>query len=751
MAKRWIGTVLVVAVVAHIGIFAPLPALIQALATLVVAGLLPGAILIEALVGQSNSPPDPLERLLYSIAAAYAVLVAVMLLVSYLPGGPTLLQTLLAFDALSVVLLAWVWWQGRTARQGDSAWSFDVDRRWFWAGLIVLLFIGGLLRLSSLDYTDFQGDEARAALRAAAVLQGYEDVLFLHKKGPTEILLPTVLYPVMGRLTEATARLPFALANLAGLMALFVLGWRLFNPLAGWLAALFLAIDGYFVGFAHIVQYQSVVFFTSILAVLVLYRLTVKPVAPARYLSLAAILLATGIHSHYEGVLAALPAAFLLGMLWWRNRGKWRELLGATLIAAVVGAALLAIFYAPYILNPRFAATYQYLTDRRIGGSPPYNNLVDVFVRTTLYSTTLYVLALIGLTAAATIRVFRQSLPRGLYLLLAAGTILLTVVTFLRPEWLMVGEKDWIVVPVTVLFGAVLFMPRLSMERRAIWIWFTVVMIVAIFLTEKPRTHVYTFFMPWALLAGDELAQLWQWLPRRIGLRMAAVAGVALAAVVSLYFGYYAYRFFVSQDEVMLNYDQLEPPGYWTVYDEPDDKARFGFPLNNGWKVIGELYRTGVLAGNFETNEKEAWVPAWYTRGVDRCRRDANWFFEIRNLEPWSFEDFMAMEHYLRQGFEKWGRVQVNGRDKMIIYQRTGEHLEYPTQTPNQGLQVFRYEDYVDAFDAHALPNLPLTYPSVDPPITNPLHVNFGNLIWLEGYDIQYEQPLQPGDNIRLT
>lgn len=48
------------------------------------------------------------------------------------------------------------------------------------------------------------------------------------------------------------------------------------------------------------------------LAVLVLYRLYVKPAAMANYLTLAAILLSTGILSHYEGVLAALPAAMLL-------------------------------------------------------------------------------------------------------------------------------------------------------------------------------------------------------------------------------------------------------------------------------------------------------------------------------------------------------------------------------------------------------------------------------------------------------
>ena len=167
--------------------------------------------------------------------------------------------------------------------------------------------------------------------------------------------------------------------------------------------------------------------------------------------------------------------------------------------------------------------------------------------------------------------------------------------------------------------------------------------------------------------------------------------------------------------------------------------------------MIGELFREGELGGYFDTSEKEAWVPAWYTRGVDRCPREADWFFEIRNLEPFSNEDELAMEHYLRQGFEKWGKVTVGGLDKLIIYQRTGNHLEFPTQTPNEGLRTFAFEDFAAGFDANALASLPLTYPSVDPAIENVLGINFNNLITLEGYAIDYPQPLRPGDTIRLT
>ena len=53
----------------------------------------------------------------------------------------------------------------------------------------------------------------------------------------TKLLLPTVIYALTDHLTETTARLPFTIANFTALFALFLLGWRLFGPVAGWSAA----------------------------------------------------------------------------------------------------------------------------------------------------------------------------------------------------------------------------------------------------------------------------------------------------------------------------------------------------------------------------------------------------------------------------------------------------------------------------------------------------------------------------------
>ena len=768
LQRKSLLVLLALLVVTHLMVFLPLPLPLQAVGVLLLTALLPGLLWVDLLVGRSSRPPTTFEYLLYAIGIGYSNMVILMLLVQALPGPVAWWQSLLAFDGVTGLLWLWLFWRSgkaqMTAEQAPLADELLLapvaamaskgpgQRNWLIAGGVALLLIGGFFRVSNLGYAEFQGDEARAALRPAAIIQGYDDVLLIHKKGPTEILLPTVIYSLTGHLNETTARLPFALANLTALFAIWLLGWRLLGPLAGWVAAFLLAFDGYIIGFSHIVQYQSVVILVSALVVLIAYRLLRQPEALARYLLLAAILLATGLLSHYEAAQAAVPVGFLLLALLWQQPRQWLRFVIAALPAVIVGGILLAIFYVPFVLHPNFQATYTYLVDRRVGGAFPYNNLADFFLRSAVYNSTYYVLLMIGLAIVALLWAYQRYLPKAWHYVASALVLVIIALAFWRTDGLTVGATDLMVVPFVLALLLVWLLPRLPVEERLLWLWFGAPLLVAFFFTEKPRTHIYIFFTAWALLVGMVVAHGWQTLRRRTGATVAIGAGLAAALVTTVLFGTYAYWYFVhSQVEVLQNWQTQRPAGYWVPYSEPDNKAIFGFPLANGWKVVGTLYAEGQIAGDYETNEKEAWVPAWYTRGERRCQRTAQWFFQIDNLEPFDEGDRLYMEHILRQGFEKWGKVTINGADRMIIYKRTGVHHDFPTQLPTETLPVYALPDYEPRFDQLAQPHFPLTYPEVNQPIGNPLHINLGNQIWLEGYDIDYPKPLRPNDVIQLT
>jgi hypothetical protein len=775
MRRNLIWTLLGVALFATLTLFFPaVPYLIRAIAAYLLTAVIPGILLVEVLLGREDIPAW--EKALYGVGVGYGTMVIGTLLLSYLPGGIPQWQ-ILAFYGGLIVLLGAVNLLRSPMPQGDhEGRPYSV---WLIIGILSILLVGGFLRLTGLDYAEFQGDEARAGLRAAAILQGYEDVLFLHRKGPTEIVIPTAIYALTGTLTEQAARLPFALSNLAALFALFALGWRLFGPVAGWSAAMLLALDGYFIGFAHIVQYQSIIFLTTLLAVLLLHRLVVFGGSPTLILTTAAIILATGLHSHYEGIWAFIPAGYLLGVyLWqlWRDtKGKQKaesknQSLRSVLFSAfrfllppvVTGAVLLALFYVPFILHPNFSATYTYLADRRIGTSFPYNNLWDFFIRTTLYSTTYYVLLMIGLAAVALWWGYRKGLGRktqdakngkqkaesgvaGFALPSPYSALIATVAVVLLAIFSVVSAPPAVVATVFVLvMVGIWLVPGLSHTERWLWLWFGIPMIIAFFFTEKPRTHVYVFFMPWALLVGMVIEMGFRTLWKRMGERNAITLGATIATLSVVVFANYAYWYFAhNQVEILRTWQANRPAGYLTVYDTPDENALFGFPISNGWKVVGALYEQGIISGDFESNEAEAWVPSWYTRGARRCARTADWYFQIDNLEPFSYGDQLAMEHYLRQGFKEWATVEINEQERMIIWHRTNEPVE-PRLIP-----LSEWEKY---FDGRAVAQFPLDYPTVAPPeIANPLHVNLGNEIWLEGYELEYDEPLMPGDTFKLV
>jgi hypothetical protein len=328
------------------------------------------------------------------------------------------------------------------------------------------------------------------------------------------------------------------------------------------------------------------------------------------------------------------------------------------------------------------------------------------------------------LVTAALLWAYRRGLPPRWANMAGVAVLAVLALTFWRSDWLRVGEIDLIVVPFALALVGVWFLPRISSEERALWLWFGLPLLLAFFLMSKPRSHVYIFFTPWALLAGMVVALGWQALASRRSERSALVTGSVTVAAAILLFGPYDYWYFVYNGvEVLRTWPQHRPAGYWVPYAEPDDKALFGFPLANGWKVVGVLYQQGVIQGDFETNEKEAWVPAWYTGGQERCGRTAEWYFEVDNLEPFNDGDRLAMEHFLRSGFEKWAKVEINGADRMIIYKQTGARLDFPTQQSTTGLQTFHLADFAAQFDLLARQAMTLTYPTVAPPISHPLHV----------------------------
>jgi len=769
-----LAIVLAGALLAHLTFFLATPLWLQSWAALSLTGWLPATLLLMLLLPPTGRDLVSIgERALYIVGTGYGISVAVMLGLTYLPGPIERWVAFAAFDLLLVVLALILWWRTPPLIQPpplpDVLATYSSQSRFWVIGLCALAIVGGALRFPGLGYAEFQGDEARAMLRASEVIEGFEGSLFEHRKGPTEILLPAAPYVLSGRIDEGAARIPFAFANFCALFGLFLLGWRWFGPLAGWVAAMLLALDGYLIAFSRIVQYQSIIFLMVVLVLLLLQRLALlskerSPESPfdaatvaftypqanahglfAGHLTVASFLLATGLLSHYEAILVALPASLLLWQIW-RNGVGLARLARAFIPALLVGGALLVAFYLPFVRYPTFGNTFEYLAYKRIGNEFFYNNLADYFIRSTLYSST-YAFGLMTILAAIGLNIrYRRGLGLGGWL---AGGLLIVVIllSFVWPGWLTIGGADFTWFFYLLAIGVGLLMPDRVVGERTVWLWFGAVMLLSIFFTATPNTHVYNFYFGWALVCGVVVAEGWQWLQERLQWRALRWWAMPVALALIVLFGYYQYSFFIRNDvEVLRTWPQHRPQGYWSAYTTPIESSIFGFPHRNGWKAAAVLRAQGVIDGAFETNTKD-WIVDWYTRGQGSCPRDHRYYLLADMVEPAKADERAAQQAQLAQDYRLLGVVDVQGQERLRVYEKEPEG----GWTTQPLVRTFDSNELAAIFDAEfSGPTLAQSGRVVEPAIEHPLQFRLGENLMLIGYTLDQQQTY-PGGEVTVT
>ena len=683
-----------------------------------------------------------LEKGVIGLAASYPLVIAVTLVAGYVPGGLTLPVelTLATVGAVAIWLAAW-WRQAKSPQMPHTIRPIPL-RSGLILGLIVLIVC--LLVLSNLGTSEFQGDEVMALLTGGSTMQGNEEALFFHRKGPAEIVLPTALWVLSGTVTEWTARLPFAIAGILAVIALYVLARRVFGEWAGLAAAALLALNGYVVGFSRIVQYQSVVLLATVLAILCVY-LSIRRDLP-RFQPLAGAFVATALLAHYDGVFVLPPLAYLYltagGRSWWRR--SWRSLL----LAVLVSGGLLALFYVPFLQPSYLAQTSDYLAFRS-GGKPLYNNLPLWFWTSTTYNSTYYLIFLV-LAAVASIVGRLRACPHWVRLALGVAAIGMGLVLAFPEAW-AAGEFQLAFVPfaVAIVLAVVALRPSAvtgtaldadPTAPRLALVWFAVPFLVYdFFLVERPGTHFWTMFPGLILLGAFGLDTVRRRL-REMGLRRPVwvAAGALLCAGLTLLFGYYLFLVFVRvHPEFRAAYPASKGPLYWSAYDELPERDYFGFPHRAGWKAIGALYAQGVLAGEYDSNEGGE-ITAWYVADAPRyyCNPAPRYYFLAESAQDSEREIDPA---WLRDEFAEVGVVTVDGRPGIRIFER-GAAPDTVTE--------YAVEQYVRDFDLARQPWD--QWAVMGRFVSTPLATDFGDIIDLIGYDLETSHAC-PAGRLLLT
>ena len=474
--------------------------------------------------------------------------------------------------------------------------------------LMAILLLALFLRLPNLGYKELQGDEGVIMVRAAAVLTGDEAELFVHQKGPAEILVPVGAWALTGATNDLWARLPFAWAGLLSVLAIYWLARRWFSHRVGAAAALFFAIGGFGIAFSRVVQYQSLVVLWGALSLLAAVRYGRERRTADLFLSV--VLLAGGMLAHYDAILYAPAVAWtLVGADLRRWRFNWR----GWALSLFAGAAMGALFYVPFALHPTFEKTFAYLVGDRVGLSGGAVTLgwggAPAWQMSTFYNSIWYVVGLILLSAA------------GLLLLARRKT------------------------------------------HFATFLYFAVPAAFYLLLVRDPRTHVYTIFPGAAVLAALGFGGIWERI-RGTGNRPLAVVAAICAAAWLLIVTLYPFLLFIDvTPERQRNWamNRPSPVLYPVTWSEPPEYGLFGFPHQAGWRAARAL----IPAEGFPygSNEEEE-ITNWYMAQAPRTHcANFQTFVLVENAQDSVPYDFERLE-----GLNLQGKITVNGRSTMELY-----------------------------------------------------------------------------------
>jgi 4-amino-4-deoxy-L-arabinose transferase-like glycosyltransferase len=394
-----------------------------------------------------------------------------------------------------------------------------------------LIGVSLVLRLAELGYSNFQGDELNALCRYTDFKSVLQFLVYLlgQQKGPVQYAI-TCAYSLIDPSfsSELAMRLPFALANLAGLLCFFLLARKLFDLQIAIYASFLFAVNGIFIAFARIVQYQSFVILggTGALLSLVLALQYEKWRVPGLYLSF--ILAAMALLAHFDAAFFLPPMGVLILHGWWRFRKQpGIARLGVHLLAAAALFSFLVLaFYVPYTQHLGPYQTNHW--ENRFAGE---------------------------------------------------STDIMLLYQFYNP-----GPFLWIGLALVVL-GLTRLRNTLSWHVILAWLLPPFIFMTLIF--NDSRTHAYTYILPMLILAGVGIDTIVGWLVRLLG-GQSSRAAVAAVLAVFLVLSYISYAIYIDQHP---EYPWYPKRVLGMQLQGGRLTGTFGFPYLRDWREIGEWFR----------------------------------------------------------------------------------------------------------------------------------------------------------------
>ena len=558
--------------------------------------------------------------------------------------------------------------------------------------LALFIVLGIFIRVQELGYSNLQGDEINPL--DYIYEESFVRYIFAQKRGPLQYVINFVNTSLLGYINEAQIRLPYLIFALAAFISVYLLAKKLFGKRAALYALALMSINGLFVAFSRMAQYQAFLFFALTLSGLFFYRYFEE--GRRKLLITSAAVYALCLLAHYDALSMAPFFALFIVKRFLENRKELKQLLKDSISFASIALVPNLLFYGAMRFNPYYEkVTSKYLGNRLLhGGVMP--RIRDIMPIVSLYIPKHYLLVLLALLTIGLIGLrgqiteikvwkfrFKRSFAAAGYvalcLILAGATIFSYYPIKPRTSSLLViGASIGII---TIL----LLSEKVKPSVVGLVGWFLFPYCVYFFLIRDPRTHIYTSFLPGFILAGYGV----KWLVERgknpkseylnskqilnsnfqnskrfghldfgnsclfripdfvlrifKGYQIRIVPNLLFATFIALltFESGIIWQMFVDKNPEYpwWNKTALGWPIYKAShnrYDKPE--GVFGVPYYRGWERFGEGVKNSCLKGSFYSNEKDS-ISYFYSRVHQVDKDKADNLVLIEGPHSWIFVD----------------------------------------------------------------------------------------------------------------
>ena len=512
--------------------------------------------------------------------------------------------------------------------------------------LFVLMAVSFCLRIISLGYSDYQGDEIKA-LFILGEDQSISEFLLDQRKGPIQFLITFVLKLVDPAYSnEFLIRLPFAIAGILAVYFFYKFLSLIFDKKIAFYASLFMSLNGFFIAFSRIVQYQSFVIMFMCMALYFGYKAAIAKNTDGgsiKYIYISLIAWALSILSHYDGIFIA-PMMFYIIFVWFKNPNIEKSAkLKHFILSGTIATALLATFYLPFAYSIT-ESTQQYWQGRLSG---------DVSAK---ISSSKYLFS-----------VYHPIYVVHLYTILFVFGTFLFVSSFIRNRFKKYVQKvnqEKIFSP--YISGLFLHFNTKS-KLWAVIAWFIVPLIFWEKIVYIPGTHIYTYLQPmfvilaFGVLLCEKLIELFIRIEYRKVLNLSWII---------VFFGFLFIQSYFVYVENIVEYPWEEEKFLLWTFPKPSPNyhlSMFGFPYNRNWEGIRDYVKTKPEITAYSTNERQT-ISRYYVP-LDKDTDKAG--FYIYAVNPQSFDNDILNKKalYWSQQLEPVYTYSRNGETLVRIYE----------------------------------------------------------------------------------